>query len=195
MSARANITFFSTVVVVMFIVYRHGYFLHTQLYEVEFVFRPNEKFRRFLFIQVGKVSKLFKNENIHLEKFWPHYDIDNTILLRKIGSNTLTLEGPWKVTRVSIQNIAKYPVHKMSCETNSVVKYKNYWSHGSKILDINMATENVTPLPWGMHSSVTVSHSSIKQPSCNVLSLLLDPTVHIVHSVHWASIASIFDHK
>ena len=89
-------------------VYRLGYFLQTQLYEVEFVFRHNEKFRRFLFIQVGKVSKLFKNENIHLEKFWPHYDIDNTILLRKIGSNTLTLEGPWKVT---LNDKSVYPKH------------------------------------------------------------------------------------
>ena len=93
-------------------VYRLGYFLHTQLYEVEFVFRANEKFRKFLFIEVGKVSKLFKNENIHLEKFWPHYDIDNTILLREIGSNTLTLEGPWKVT---INDKSVYPKHcKMS---------------------------------------------------------------------------------
>ena len=84
--------FFSTVVVVMFTDSATS-FMRFSLY---FGLTKNSGY--FFSYKLEKVSKQLKKENIHLEKFWPHYDIDNTILLRKIGSNTLTLEGPWNAT-------------------------------------------------------------------------------------------------
>ena len=122
---------FSTVVVVMFTDSATSFIRNFMRLSLYFGLTKNSG-NLFLYKLCRKVSKLFKNESIHLEKFWPHYDIDNTILWRKIGSNTLTIEGPWKVT---LNDKSVYPKHCKnipsikcrSCETNSVVKYKIPW--------------------------------------------------------------------
>ena len=129
---------FSTVVVVMFTDSATSFirnFMRLSLY-----FGLTKKIRRFLIIQVGKVSKLFKNKNIHLEKFWPHYDMywqyhftEENWLKHFDPRRSLKSHSKWQeCLSKTLQNI---PFIKCrSCETNSVVKYQNYLSHGSKIL-------------------------------------------------------------
>ena len=114
-------------------VYRLGYFLHTQLYEVEFVFRPNEKFRKFLFISGNKLkrlnSKLLERKIYIFRKvltslwYWQYHFTEENWFKHSEPRRSLKSHSKWQeCLSKTLQNIPS--IKCRSCETNSVLKYK-----------------------------------------------------------------------